>query len=64
MRDSIRIVSDGTGIGTLVFSASGEPLKNVVGIQIHPIVRGELVRATIDFVGVDFDVVAKQEDAK
>ena len=64
MSNAIRIVSDGTSFGTHVFSATGERLKNITSIQILPIVAGELVKATITFVGVEMEITAKQESDK
>lgn len=64
MKESIRIVSDGTPTGTAVYSADGERLKGVMSVQIHPIDEDHLVTATITFVCVGLDVVALQAAKK
>lgn len=60
---SIRIVSDGTTNGTLVYSASGELLKGIAKVEICEISpHQDLVTAKVTFALVSLDVTAEQVD--
>ena len=56
----MRIVSDGTGRGTKVYTDGGEDIsKQVRRVEINPIEVFGIVTAKVEFVGVKLDVVTK-----
>lgn len=55
---SIRIVSDGTAIGTDVFLDTGERVTGIVKIEFDQLQYGKPFTATLTFTGVDIDMVA------
>jgi hypothetical protein len=56
----LRIVSDGTAVGTKVYLPSGEEVKGITGITIEPLRPGEPVRASLSFMCVKLDMQAEQ----
>lgn len=54
----MRIVSDGTPMGTHVYSAGGEKLRGICAIDIGPIRANGLVTASllVELVGLDLDL--------
>ena len=57
----IRIVSDGTPIGTKVFTEKGEVLS-VEKIEILPITVNSLVKAKLTFPKIELDIEAIKEN--
>jgi hypothetical protein len=58
MTQKLKIVSDGTAVGTRVH-AGGVELTDVVKIEIDKIEFGTVVKAKITFINVELDVVAE-----
>jgi len=56
--DRIKIVSDGTAQGTMVFDAKGDQIKNVLAIEILPIIARGIVTAKITFAA-EIEVLAE-----
>ena len=55
----MRIVSDGTPQGTVVYDDSSMPMMNVTRIEILPITPGEMVQVRITFLDVELDLKAE-----
>lgn len=58
----IKIISDGTIMGTRVLNAdTGDALEGVKGVTIHPMfVDGDMaVMATVTFIQPELDIIAK-----
>lgn len=58
MTTKLKIISDGTSIGTHVYAGNVE-ITGVVGIEFEPIKMSALVKAKISFIGVELDIVAE-----
>jgi hypothetical protein len=58
MNQKIKIVSNGTAIGTHVYTAEGAEIKGITKIEIHPLVPGGLVSAQLTVVGVALELLA------
>lgn len=58
MTNKLKIVSDGTAIGTHVH-AGGVEITNITEIEIDKIEVGSVVKAKITFIGVELDIVAE-----
>jgi hypothetical protein len=59
-RSSIRIISDGTPLGTKVLDSIGLPISGVARIEIAPIVPNELISAKITFILPALDIQINQ----
>jgi hypothetical protein len=60
MIQNIKIVSDGSSTGTLVFGPNGEKLSGITAIHIDPITVGNpIVVAHLTFVGVALELEAE-----
>ncbi|MFJ2989965.1 hypothetical protein ACIPF8_19030 [Collimonas sp. NPDC087041] len=57
-KSSIRIVSNGTSLGTKVYTANGHEIKGISKIVIQEIKHGSGVRASLEFASVDLDMEA------
>jgi hypothetical protein len=64
MKKSIKIVSNGSPLGTDVSTADGVPINGITKIEILPIEHGKLVCARITFIGVELDMQLNAVDAK
>ena len=58
--ENIRVISDGHG--TRVYLASGEQIKGVKKVEIHPITSGiEAVTVTLTVEGAELNIAARIE---
>ena len=53
----IKIISDGTGRGTEVYSQDGSPIDGVTSIVLRVKSDG-MVHARLDFIGVELEMLA------
>jgi hypothetical protein len=53
---NLKIISDGFGFSTRVFTPKGEELKGIVNISIDDITPGSKVAATFKVIGVALDI--------
>ena len=59
---TIRIVSEGNGIKTRVYTGDGEEIEGITGIDIRIRPGTEFNSAVLTFVGVEVDVIAETEE--
>lgn len=61
----IKIVSDGTALGTRVYDEDGKRMNGVESIVIFPIAdRNQLVSAQITFCQVELEILAETRSCK
>lgn len=54
----VRIVSDGTPVGTTVFTETGEKLTNIAEVTVFIDVRNPVATAILKVVNVEVDLMA------
>jgi len=57
----MKIISDGTGVGTVVMGDDGKKLDNVTKIEINPIENHTLVTAKLTFQDVELQIIATED---
>lgn len=55
----VKIISDGTALGTVVVADNGEKVDGIRSVKWHVDVETQLATAVLEFTGVHVDVVGE-----